>query len=76
MPRGRMRPDAARTSDQRRPCRVAASGRVRLGCGSAGAASLAWTYYNFYQSTPTKLAGENYFFHSGQDMTVGFYKSK
>ncbi|KAL0012777.1 hypothetical protein SO802_007885 [Lithocarpus litseifolius] len=32
---------------------------------------LAWTCYNFYQSTPTKLAGENYFFHSGQDMTVG-----
>lgn len=27
---------------------------------------LAWTCYNFYQSTPTKLAGENYFFHSGQ----------
>ncbi|KAK3427885.1 hypothetical protein EUGRSUZ_F04021 [Eucalyptus grandis] len=32
---------------------------------------LAWTCYNFYQSTPTKLAGENYFFHSGQDMSVG-----
>lgn len=32
---------------------------------------LAWTCYNFYQSTPTKLAGENYFFHNGQDMTVG-----
>lgn len=27
---------------------------------------LAWTCYNFYQSTPTKLAGENYFFHTGQ----------
>lgn len=27
---------------------------------------LAWTCYNFYQSTPTKLAGENYFFHPGQ----------
>ncbi|KAM3701885.1 hypothetical protein ACJW31_05G209600 [Castanea mollissima] len=35
------------------------------------AEELAWTCYNFYQSTPTKLAGENYFFHSGQDMTVG-----
>ncbi|PON53193.1 Glycoside hydrolase [Parasponia andersonii] len=32
---------------------------------------LAWTCYNFYQSTPTKLAGENYFFHAGQDMSVG-----
>ncbi|KAK7843597.1 mannosyl-oligosaccharide 1 [Quercus suber] len=30
------------------------------------AEELAWTCYNFYQSTPTKLAGENYFFHSGQ----------
>lgn len=27
---------------------------------------LAWTCYNFYQSTPTKLAGENYFFNAGQ----------
>lgn len=27
---------------------------------------LAWTCYNFYQSTPTKLAGENYFFNSDQ----------
>ncbi|ESW14119.1 hypothetical protein PHAVU_008G254800 [Phaseolus vulgaris] len=35
------------------------------------AEELAWTCYNFYQSTPTKLAGENYFFHSGQDMNVG-----
>ncbi|XP_044485674.1 mannosyl-oligosaccharide 1,2-alpha-mannosidase MNS1-like [Mangifera indica] len=35
------------------------------------AEELAWTCYNFYQSTPTKLAGENYFFHSGEDMTVG-----
>ena len=25
---------------------------------------LAWTCYNFYQSTPTKLAGENYVFNS------------
>nr|KAJ0215646.1 hypothetical protein LSAT_V11C300135130 [Lactuca sativa] len=29
---------------------------------------LARTCYNFYQSTPTKLAGENYFLHSGQLM--------
>ncbi|KAH9626232.1 hypothetical protein KSS87_000111 [Heliosperma pusillum] len=35
------------------------------------AEELAWTCYNFYQSTPTKLAGENYFFHSGQDLAVG-----
>ncbi|KAM7259841.1 hypothetical protein ACFE04_015582 [Oxalis oulophora] len=35
------------------------------------AEDLAWTCYNFYQSTPTKLAGENYFFHSGEDMSVG-----
>ncbi|XP_050227860.1 mannosyl-oligosaccharide 1,2-alpha-mannosidase MNS1 isoform X1 [Mercurialis annua] len=35
------------------------------------AEELAWTCYNFYQSTPTKLAGENYFFHSDQDMNVG-----
>ncbi|KAF1001693.1 mannosyl-oligosaccharide 1,2-alpha-mannosidase MNS1-like [Apium graveolens] len=35
------------------------------------AEELAWTCYNFYRSTPTKLAGENYFFHAGQDMTVG-----
>ena len=27
---------------------------------------LAWTCYNFYQSTPTKLAGENYYFSAGQ----------
>ncbi|THU44368.1 hypothetical protein C4D60_Mb02t06670 [Musa balbisiana] len=32
---------------------------------------LVWTCYNFYQSTPTKLAGENYYFHDGQDMSVG-----
>ncbi|XP_072962005.1 mannosyl-oligosaccharide 1,2-alpha-mannosidase MNS1-like [Typha angustifolia] len=31
---------------------------------------LAWTCYNFYQATPTKLAGENYIFHVRQDMTV------
>lgn len=35
------------------------------------AEELAWTCYNFYQSTPTKLAGENYFFPSGQDLSVG-----
>lgn len=35
------------------------------------AEELAWTCYNFYQLTPTKLAGENYFFHPGQDMSVG-----
>ncbi|KMZ62320.1 mannosyl-oligosaccharide 1,2-alpha-mannosidase, family GH47 [Zostera marina] len=35
------------------------------------AEELAWTCYNFYQITPTKLAGENYFFNSGQDMSVG-----
>lgn len=35
------------------------------------AEELAWTCYNFYDSTPTKLAGENYFFHPGQDMNVG-----
>ncbi|KAJ8553178.1 hypothetical protein K7X08_023856 [Anisodus acutangulus] len=35
------------------------------------AEELAWTCYNFYQSTPTKLAGENYFFNDGQDMSVG-----
>ncbi|KAK2969947.1 hypothetical protein RJ640_008287 [Escallonia rubra] len=35
------------------------------------AEELAWTCYNFYQSTPTKLAGENYFFHEGRDMSVG-----
>lgn len=35
------------------------------------AEELAWTCYNFYQSTPTKLAGENYFFNAGQDMNVG-----
>ncbi|KAL4272356.1 hypothetical protein GQ457_13G018780 [Hibiscus cannabinus] len=35
------------------------------------AEELAWTCYNFYQSTPTQLAGENYFFNSGQDMSVG-----
>ncbi|CAN6552048.1 unnamed protein product [Malus baccata var. baccata] len=35
------------------------------------AEELAWTCYNFYQRTPTKLAGENYFFPAGQDMNVG-----
>ncbi|VAH35991.1 unnamed protein product [Triticum turgidum subsp. durum] len=35
------------------------------------AEELARTCYNFYQTTPTKLAGENYYFHAGQDMNVG-----
>ncbi|GAV59696.1 Glyco_hydro_47 domain-containing protein [Cephalotus follicularis] len=35
------------------------------------AEELAWTCYNFYQSTPTKLAGENYYFRAGEDMSVG-----
>ncbi|KAJ4826381.1 mannosyl-oligosaccharide alpha-1,2-mannosidase [Turnera subulata] len=35
------------------------------------AEELTWTCYNFYQSTPTKLAGENYFFRPGEDMSVG-----
>lgn len=35
------------------------------------AEELARTCYNFYQTTPTKLAGENYYFHPGQDMNVG-----
>ncbi|KAI4344474.1 hypothetical protein L6164_011696 [Bauhinia variegata] len=35
------------------------------------AEELAWTCYNFYQLTPTKLAGENYFFRQGEDMNVG-----
>ncbi|KAJ9537567.1 hypothetical protein OSB04_030300 [Centaurea solstitialis] len=58
-----------------------APGMIALGSSGYGPADstkflnlaeeLAWTCYNFYQSTPTKLAGENYFFHSGQDMTVG-----
>ncbi|RRT40902.1 hypothetical protein BHE74_00048542 [Ensete ventricosum] len=30
---------------------------------------LAWTCYNFYQSTPTKLAGENYYFDGGEVKT-------
>lgn len=30
-----------------------------------------WTYYNFYHSTPTKLAEETYFFRFWQDMSVG-----
>ncbi|GMI97539.1 ALPHA-MANNOSIDASE IB, alpha-mannosidase 1 [Hibiscus trionum] len=34
------------------------------------AEELAWTCYNFYQSTPTKLAGESYHFPTGKDMTV------
>ncbi|MBA0663255.1 hypothetical protein Goshw_025494, partial [Gossypium schwendimanii] len=35
------------------------------------AEELAWTCYNFYQSTQTKLAGENYLFNPGRDMSVG-----
>ncbi|MQM03728.1 hypothetical protein Taro_036506 [Colocasia esculenta] len=35
------------------------------------AEELAWTCYNFYQSTPTGLAGENYFFRPKEDMIVG-----
>ncbi|XP_062192381.1 mannosyl-oligosaccharide 1,2-alpha-mannosidase MNS1-like isoform X2 [Phragmites australis] len=35
------------------------------------AKELVWTCYNFYQSTPTKLAGENYYFRAGEDMVVG-----
>ncbi|XP_017410392.1 mannosyl-oligosaccharide 1,2-alpha-mannosidase MNS1 isoform X2 [Vigna angularis] len=35
------------------------------------AEELVWTCYNFYQSTPTKLAGENYYFRDGEDMSVG-----
>ncbi|PSS07245.1 Mannosyl-oligosaccharide 1,2-alpha-mannosidase [Actinidia chinensis var. chinensis] len=58
-----------------------APGMIALGASGYGpddsqkflslAEELAWTCYNFYQSTPTKLAGENYFFNSGQDMSVG-----
>lgn len=58
-----------------------APGMIALGSSGYGpddsqkfmslAEELAWTCYNFYQSTPTKLAGENYFFHSGEDMSVG-----
>ncbi|KAG0479435.1 hypothetical protein HPP92_010192 [Vanilla planifolia] len=35
------------------------------------AEELAWTCYNFYEATSTKLAGENYLFVDGQDMHVG-----
>eukprot|EP01018_Ginkgo_biloba_P039971 Gb_07364 [translate_table: standard] len=35
------------------------------------AKELTWTCYNFYCSTPTKLAGENYLFNEGEDMVVG-----
>ncbi|XP_051147921.1 mannosyl-oligosaccharide 1,2-alpha-mannosidase MNS1 [Andrographis paniculata] len=58
-----------------------APGMIALGASGYGpdeaksmlslAEELAWTCYNFYQSTSTKLAGENYFFHQGQDMSVG-----
>ncbi|RDX86724.1 Mannosyl-oligosaccharide 1,2-alpha-mannosidase MNS1, partial [Mucuna pruriens] len=56
-------------------------GMLALGSSSYGrgeadkfislAEELAWTCYNFYQSTPTKLAGENYYFRNGEDMSVG-----
>lgn len=58
-----------------------APGMIALGASGYGpddsqkyfslAEELAWTCYNFYQSTPTKLAGENYFFYAGQDLSVG-----
>ncbi|CAK9276687.1 unnamed protein product [Sphagnum jensenii] len=35
------------------------------------AKELTRTCYNFYMSTPTKLAGENYQFSDGQDLQVG-----
>ncbi|KAH8957889.1 hypothetical protein BDL97_07G115200 [Sphagnum fallax] len=35
------------------------------------AKELTRTCYNFYMSTPTKLAGENYQFYDGQDLQVG-----
>ncbi|XP_078447714.1 mannosyl-oligosaccharide 1,2-alpha-mannosidase MNS1-like [Wolffia australiana] len=35
------------------------------------AEELALTCYKFYESTPTKLAGENYFFRAGEDLSVG-----
>ncbi|KAJ7571681.1 hypothetical protein O6H91_01G172400 [Diphasiastrum complanatum] len=35
------------------------------------AKELARTCYEFYRSTPTKLAGENYLFRQGEDMIVG-----
>ncbi|KAF3960362.1 hypothetical protein CMV_014917 [Castanea mollissima] len=44
---------------------------LAMAAGSGFVPKLAWTCYNFYLSTPTKLAGENYFFHFGQDMNVG-----
>ncbi|XP_019442660.1 PREDICTED: mannosyl-oligosaccharide 1,2-alpha-mannosidase MNS1-like [Lupinus angustifolius] len=55
---------------------MVALGSSGYGPGEAGkfmslAEELAWTCYNFYQSTPTKLAGENYFFRDEEDMTVG-----
>ncbi|XP_057421714.1 mannosyl-oligosaccharide 1,2-alpha-mannosidase MNS1-like [Lotus japonicus] len=52
-------------------------GMLALGSSREGdkymslAEELAWTCYNFYQSTPTKLAGENYYFRKDEDMTVG-----
>ncbi|XP_014508082.2 mannosyl-oligosaccharide 1,2-alpha-mannosidase MNS1 isoform X2 [Vigna radiata var. radiata] len=56
-------------------------GMLALGSSTSGpgeaekylslAEELVWTCYNFYQSTPTKLAGENYYFRDGEDMSVG-----
>ncbi|CAA7394604.1 unnamed protein product [Spirodela intermedia] len=56
-------------------------GMLALGSGGYGpqdarrflslAEELVWTCYNFYRSTPTQLAGENYYFYSGEDMSVG-----
>ncbi|KAJ8560152.1 hypothetical protein K7X08_004210 [Anisodus acutangulus] len=67
--------------DKRDELACFATGMLALGSSGYGpdksqkflslAEELAWTCYNFYQSTPTKLAGENYFFNDGQDMTVG-----
>ncbi|CAL9084800.1 unnamed protein product [Musa textilis] len=46
-------------------------GMLALGSFSKFLIELAWTCYNFYQSTPTKLAGQNYYFNGGEDMNVG-----
>ncbi|XVE71908.1 hypothetical protein DITRI_Ditri10aG0189000 [Diplodiscus trichospermus] len=69
------------TSDKMDELACFAPGMLALGSTGYGpgeaekilalAEELAWTCYNFYLSTPTKLAGENYFFRTGQDMTVG-----
>ncbi|RVX07852.1 Mannosyl-oligosaccharide 1,2-alpha-mannosidase MNS1 [Vitis vinifera] len=49
-----------------RLCNDATYALAKCGAGHM----LAWTCYNFYQSTPMKLAGENYFFSAGQDKSV------